>query len=79
MAWATHCQCQDFLQEEERREPEGRVLHEATLHDFLKRTGVLVHATVTIEGGWRGFHAAGRQTADQIKQIKREKKRLSQI
>ena len=58
----TRCQCLADLQEEGKCEPEGRVLHQATLHDFLKRSRVFVHAAIAIEGRWRGFHAVNKQT-----------------
>ena len=60
MAWATRCQYLADLQEEGRCEPEGRVLHQTTLHDFLERSRVFVHATIAIEGRWRGFHAVSK-------------------
>jgi len=36
--------------------PERRVLHEATLDDFLESARVFVHATIAIESRWRGFY-----------------------
>jgi len=57
---ATRCQCLADLQEEGWCEPEGRVLHQATLHDFLERSRVFVHAAIAIEGWWRGFHAVSK-------------------